>query len=408
MSVVITGMGCGSSLGWEIQDLWQGLSSKKSGISKIESFDASDLPVSIAGEIKDFPAADFLGQKRARQYSRYIHFGYAAAVKAIESSGLLDSNVDRRRVGVIVGTGMGGIEVFHENVVKCHTKGPKRISPFFIPMSIPNMQSGIIAIDYSFEGPNFSISTACATGNHCIMNGAMLIESKMADVVIVGGSEASINIVGLGGFCAQKALSLSSDPHTASRPFDLHRSGFVSGEGAGVLVLESEEHAKKRKAKILARYLGGGMSSDAFHITAPHPDGMGAARAMSLALSQAQLDASQIDYINAHGTSTKLGDLAEVKAIHSVFKEHSKLVKVSSTKSMLGHCLGAAAAIEAIVAIQTINEGLIHPTVNLDEQDPDCNLNIVKDEAISCNVDYVLSNSFGFGGHNASIIIGKY
>ena len=240
------------------------------------------------------------------------------------------------------------------------------------------------------------------------MNGAMLIESKMADVVIVGGSEASINIVGLGGFCAQKALSLSSDPHTASRPFDLHRSGFVSGEGAGVLVLESEEHAKKRKAKILARYLGGGMSSDAFHITAPHPDGMGAARAMSLALSQAQLDASQIDYINAHGTSTKLGDLAEVKAIHSVFKEHSKLVKVSSTKSMLGHCLGAAAAIEAIVAIQTINEGLIHPTVNLDEQDPDCNLNIVKDEAISCNVDYVLSNSFGFGGHNASIIIGKY
>lgn len=408
MGVVITGIGCVSSLGLNIKNFWQGLISKKSGISKIENFDASSLPVSIAGEIKNFSASDFLGLKRARQYSRYIHFGYAAAKIAIEDSGLMSSNIDKSRVGVIVGSGMGGIEVFEENVIKCHTKGPKRISPFFIPMSIPNMQSGVIAIDYQFEGPNYSISTACATGNHCIMNGAMLIEANMADVVIVGGSEASLTEVGLGGFCSQKALSLSTDPSTASRPFDINRNGFVAGEGSGVLVLESEEHAKKRKANILARYLGGGMSSDAYHITAPHPKGLGAAKAMSLALNQAKLNPEQIDYINAHGTSTKLGDLAEVQAIHSVFKNQAKSVKVSSTKSMLGHSLGAAAAIEAIVAILTINEGVIHPTANLEEQDKECNLNIVHKSAISTNIDYVMSNSFGFGGHNASIILGKY
>ncbi|MCO4782170.1 MAG: beta-ketoacyl-ACP synthase II [Candidatus Cloacimonetes bacterium] len=408
MSVVITGMGCVTALGWSVEEFWSALISKKSGISNIESFDASDLPVSIAGEIKNFPAQDFFGPKRARQYSKYIHYGCGAAKLALEHSGLLDSNIDKTRVAVVVGTGMGGIEVFHENVIKSHTKGPKRISPFFIPMSIPNMQSGIIAIDYGFLGPNYSISTACATGNHCIINGAMLIESKMADVVIVGGSEASINLSGLGGFCAQKALSLSTDPTSASKPFDINRNGFVAGEGAGVLVLESEEHAKKRKANILARYLGGGMSSDAHHLTAPHPEGLGAARAMSLALSSAQLNPNQIDYINAHGTSTKLGDLAEVKAIHSVFKEDSSRVKVSSTKSMIGHSLGAAAAIEAIVAVQTIRDGKIHPTDNLENQDPECDLNVVTKDAYETNVDNVLSNSFGFGGHNASIILGKY
>lgn len=408
MSVVITGMGCVTALGWSVDSFWNSLLSKTSGISNIENFDASDLPVHIAGEVKAFPAEEFLGQKRARQYSKYIHYGYGASKMAIDNSGILNSDVDKTRVAVIVGTGMGGVEVFQENVIKCHTKGPKRISPFFIPMSIPNMQSGIIAIDYGFLGPNYSISTACATGNHCIINGAMLIESKMADVVIVGGSEASINLSGLGGFCSQKALSLSTDPKTASRPFDVDRNGFVAGEGAGVLVLESEEHAKKRKANILARYLGGGMSSDAHHITAPHPEGLGAARAMSLALSSAQLNPEQIDYINAHGTSTKLGDLAEVKAIHSVFKNDSKDVKVSSTKSMIGHSLGAAAAIEAIVAVQTIQEGQIHPTDNLENQDPECDLNVIKSETCSAKVDAVLSNSFGFGGHNASIVIGRY
>lgn len=403
MNIVVTGMGAVSPIGNSASEIFEGLKQGKNGIARIERIETENLPVKFAGEVKDFDPVAALGDaKKARQTARYIQFGYAAAKEAIEQAQI--SAIPKDRVGVILGSGMGGIEVFEDNVIRYHEKGARRVNPFFIPMSITNLLAGWVAIEYGFEGPNFSISTACATANHCFLEGASMIERGLCDVVIAGGSEAAINNSGISGFSAMKALSTQNeDPATASRPFDRDRNGFVLGEGAGVLILESEEHARKRGASVLARLAGGGMNCDAHHITSPHPEGRGAAQAMKMALAASHLNPNQIDWINAHGTSTEQGDLAESQAISSVFGSLTPSIPVSSTKSILGHCLGAAGGIEAIAAILALQEGFIHANFNLKEKDADIPLNVLA-SPLEKKCQAVLSNSFGFGGHNCSVI----
>jgi 3-oxoacyl-[acyl-carrier-protein] synthase II len=407
MSVVVTGAGIVCPIGNSSDVVKKALFEGKNGIDAISGVDCSDFPVQFAGEVKDFNFLDYYDNpKEARRLARYIQLGFAAAKQAIEQAGIKD--VPSHRVGVIVGSGIGGVDAFQENVQKYTKMGPRRISPFFIPMSITNLQSGFIAMEYGFEGPNFSISTACATGNHCIIEAAHMIERGEVDVVVAGGSEAAINASGVCGFAAQKALSTREDFKTASRPFDVDRDGFVIGEGAGVLVLESEAHARARNAVILARYNGGGMSCDAHHITAPHPEGRGAARAMTSAMNHAKLNPEQISYINGHATSTPLGDIAEVKAIKNAFGDHAEQIRVNATKSMIGHCLGAAAAIEAVAVIFCLQEQMLHPTINLFNQDPECTLNIVGEQPMEMGLEYGMSNSFGFGGQNSSVIFSRF
>jgi 3-oxoacyl-[acyl-carrier-protein] synthase II len=408
--VVVTGMGAITPIGSDLDTLWNNLISGKSGVSKVTAFDASELPTQIAAEVKDFNPEDYIDKRDARRMDRFVHFGLAAALKALQDAGLtVGTNADPERVGVIVGSGIGGLGTWEDQHTTLLEKGPKRVSPFFIPMMIANMASGHISMLTGAKGPNTTVVTACATGSHSIGDSFRIIERGDADVMICGGAEAAIRLVGMSGFCALRAMSTRNDePERASRPFDKDRDGFVMGEGAGVLVLESLEHALRRGARIYAELVGYGMSADAYHMTDPAPGGEGAARCMRAAIKDAGLRLEEVDYINAHGTSTPVGDKSEIAAIKSVFGEHAKRLAVSSTKSMTGHLLGAAGGVEAIITALTIKHGMIPPTINVDNQDPECDLDVVPNVARHAEVRTAMSNSFGFGGHNATLIFKKY
>lgn len=408
--VVITGLGCVTALSESVDELFAALCEGKSGVSTIESFDTSQFPVHFGGEIKHFDVTEYIDKRESKRMDRFTQFAIAGAISAVKDSGLDLSKEDPYRVGVIVGTGIGGIKEIEEQHVRLIEKGPSKVSPFCVPRLMSNAASGNIAIQFGARGPCFAVSSACASGNHTIGEAFWNIASNRSDVVITGGSEAALTPIGLGSFCAARSLSLRNDnPPIASRPFDRDRDGFVLTEGAGILVLEDFEHARKRGATIYAEMLGYAATDDGYHITAPLPNGEGAAMAMKLALADAQINPHDVGYINAHGTSTELNDIAESTAIRSVFGEHAYKVPVSSTKSCLGHMLGATAAVELIAAIKAINHSVIPPTINLDNLDERCDpkMDYVPWTARETKVDIAISNSFGFGGHNACLVVGK-
>lgn len=407
--VVITGLGIVSPIGIGVDSFWDSLRSGRSGIARITGFDPEPFPTQIAGEVTDFVVEDFVDKKLVKRSDRVIHFALAASQLAVEHAKLELDQCDRERVGTVIGTGIGGMSSWEEQHSNLLTKGPRRISPFFIPMMIPNMPSGQVSISLGLKGPNFSVVSACATGGNCIGSAFDAIRSGQADVMLAGGTEAAVTPLGIGGFCAMRAMSTRNDePERASRPFDVGRDGFVMGEGAGVLVLESLEHARKRGARIVAELLGYACTSDAYHMTNPDPEGAGAARAMSLVLKACGKQPTDVDYINAHGTSTPVGDPCEVKACRQVFAEHAEKLAISSSKSMTGHTLGAAGAIESVVCALTLQHQIIPPTINLDELDPECALDMVPNVARSAKVDFCLNNTFGFGGHNVVLGLSRW
>ena len=409
--VVITGMGIVSPVGNTISDAWANLLNGKSGITRITRFDASALASQIAGEVKDFDITQYIPVKEARRMDIFIHYGMAAAMQAVKDAGIEDvtnSGIDADRIGVNIGSGIGGLPMIEKTDAVYHKKGPRKISPFFIPSTIINMIAGNLSIKYNFRGPNLAIVTACTTSTHCIGSSARMIEYGDADIMVAGGAESCVTPLAVGGFASAKALSTrNDDPDTASRPWDTERDGFVLGEGAGILVLEEMEHAKRRKAKIYAEVVGFGMSADANHMTAPCEDGEGAARCMTAALKNSGLDASEVNYINAHGTSTQLGDIAETTAVKRCFNEHAKKLVMNSTKSMTGHLLGAAGGIEAIFTALAIHHQISPPTINIFNQDPQCDLDYVPNTARKMKIEVALSNSFGFGGTNGTLILKK-
>ncbi|TCK06444.1 beta-ketoacyl-ACP synthase II [Phorcysia thermohydrogeniphila] len=406
--VVITGLGVVSPAGSNLKKFWENITSGKSAVSKVTKFDVSNFPVQIAAEVKDFNPLDYFEKKDVRKTDPFIQFAMGAAVQAVKSAGLEDSNIDPERVGVLIGSGIGGIHTIETQHSVLLEKGPKRVSPYCVPMEIINMASGLVSIRFGFKGPNISVVTACATGTHAIGEAYRTILYGDADVMIAGGAESAITPLGIASFAAARALSTRNDePEKASRPFEKNRDGFVMGEGAGIVVLEEYEHAKKRGAEILAEVVGYGTSGDAYHMTAPAPGGEGAARAIRNALKDAGVSPEDIDYVNAHGTSTKFNDLYETMAIKTVFGDHAYKLKVSSIKSMIGHLLGAAGGVETIAAVMTLKTGIIPPTINYEEPDPECDLDYVPNEAIEMDVKYVLKNSFGFGGTNACLVLKK-
>ena len=406
--VVVTGLGIISPVGNTVDTAWANIVAGKSGIGQITKFDASAFASRIAGEVKDFDAAQYLSPKEVRRMDTFIHYGIAAGVQAIQDAGLEAKPQDSERIGINIGSGIGGLPFIEETHKEYLANGPRRISPFFIPASIINMISGNLSIRYGFQGPNLACVSACATGNHSIGESARLIEHGDADVMIAGGSEACVCPLAIGGFASAEALSTrNDDPATASRPWDTGRDGFVLGEGAGVVVLEEYERARARGAKIYCELAGYGMSSDAHHMTAPLEDGSGAARAMRNAMISAQLRAEDIQYINAHGTSTPLGDLAETRALKLFFGDHATKLAVSSTKSMTGHLLGAAGGIEAVFTVLALRDQIAPPTANLVDQDPACDLDYVPNTARKMTIEAALSNSFGFGGTNATLVFKK-
>jgi 3-oxoacyl-[acyl-carrier-protein] synthase II len=405
-NVVITGIGLASALGHDIETFWANLLAGKSGVSNIERVDTEKYAVKFGAEIKEYDHSPYFSDRDAKRTSRNIIYGVGASKQALEMAGLNDTNFDPLRAGIIVGSGMGGMEIFHDNSAALANKGPRRVSPFFIPMAIPNMVAGEISIQTGFMGPNWSIVSACATSNHSFISAADQIRLGRADVMLAGGAEEAVCPSALGGFGAMKALSTrNEDPTAASRPFDKNRDGFVLGEGAGILVLESETHAKARGAKILGRLMGYAATGDAYHMSAPREDGKGVKAAMNGALADANLSLADIKYINTHGTSTPLGDVAEAGAIQSLFGSDG--VKINSTKSMTGHALGAASGIEAVVALMSLRDQKLHPTINLDEQDERIELDCCASKAVDLEMEFAMSNSFGFGGHNSSLIFGK-
>ncbi len=407
--VAVTGLGLITPLGIGTEESWTSLKAGKSGIAKITHFDASEFACQIAGEVKGFDPADYIQAKEVKKMDRFIHFAVAASQMAMDDSGLEITASNAQRVGVIVGSGMGGLGSLEMSSANYIEKGPRRITPFFIPMVIINLASGRISIRFGAKGPNSAAVTACATGTHSIGDAFRLIQMGYADAMIAGGSEAAITPLGIGGFSSMKALSTRNDePERASRPFDVDRDGFVMGEGAGIVVLEELEGAVKRGAKIYAEVLGYGMTADAYHITAPAPDGEGAARCMAVTLNDAGISPEETDYINAHGTSTRYGDELETTAIKTVFGQHAHKLEVSSTKSMTGHLLGAAGGVEAIATILAIYEGVAPPTINLDNPDPECDLNYVPYTSKKMDIKHAISNSFGFGGTNACILFKKF
>lgn len=407
--VVITGLGAITPLGLDVDTFFQGLIAGKCGISKVESFDASKFTSQIGGEIKDFDAKDFMDPKEARRNDRFVHFAFAAAMQAFKDSGINMENEDPDRVGIFIGSGIGGMDTIEKNHSKLLEGGPRKVSPFMIPALISNMASGIVAIEIGAMGPNFSIVSACATGAHAIGESLKTLRLGEADVMIAGGSEAAITALSYAGFCSMKAMSTNNDdPAGASRPFDADRNGFIMGEGAGVVVMETLAHAKKRGANILCEVVGYGASCDANHITAPHPEGLGLAGAMKRALNSASLNSEDIEYINAHGTSTMYNDKFETKAMKNLFGDHAKKLMISSTKSMTGHLLGAAGGIESVACVKMLSEGKIAPTINYTTPDPDCDLDYVPNEARDEKIDVAMSNSLGFGGQNASLIFRNY
>jgi 3-oxoacyl-[acyl-carrier-protein] synthase II len=403
--VVVTGVGLITPLGVGVEKSWDAMIRGESGIRRITQFDASSFPTQIAGEVEGFNPEDYIEPKEVKKMDRFIHFGVAAASMAVKDSGLKIDENNADRIGVIVGAGMGGlpaIEQYHRVFLE---KGPKRITPFFIPIVIINLAAGQISIKLGAKGPNSSPATACATGSHAIGDAFKIIQRGDADAMIAGGTESVITAMGIGGFNAMKALSTRNDePEKASRPFDKDRDGFVMGEGAGILVLEELEHALQRNARIYAEVAGYGLTGDAYHITSPAPGGEGAVRCMKMALADAQASPTDVDYINAHGTSTKHGDELETSAIRTVFGDHAYKLAVSSTKSMTGHLLGAAGGVEAVVSVMAIEKQIAPPTINLDDPDPECDLDYIPHKARNLKVKMSLSNSFGFGGTNACIL----
>ena len=406
-NVVVTGMGCVSSLGNFPDELWRNLLLGKSGVAPIERFDASAFTSQIAGEVRNFPPSEFCTKRDQSRFSRYVTYAIFAAQQAVRDAGIFPANEDPGRCGVIIGSSIGGMKHYNDAAVTLSTRGPNRVSPFFIPMAIVNMASGEVCNRLGWMGPSYSVTSACATSNHSIASAFDQIRLGRADVMLAGGAEETVNPLGLAGFTSMHAVSKRNDsPETASRPFDRDRDGFVMGEGAGVLVLESEAHARARGARILARIAGVGFSADAYHISAPREDGLGVQLAMQNALRDAALAPENIGYINAHGTSTPLGDIAECRAIEKVF-EASPNLKINSTKSMLGHCLGAAGALEAIATVFSLREQKLHATINVFNQDPEIHLDVCANVACNHNFDYAMSNSFGFGGQNSAIIFAR-
>ena len=406
--VVVTGLGAISPIGNSKKDFWNAVLQGKSGAAKLAAFDPALFTTQIAAEVKGFEPTRYFSSKEVRHMDRFVQFALVAAKEAMGDSGLDLNKINRNRCGVLIGSGIGGLHTFEEQHNNYLAKGPSRISPFLIPMLIVNMASGEVSIMLGFKGPSSCVATACASSNHAIGDALKLIQRDEADIMIAGGSEGCITPMGFGGFCSCKALSKrNNDPQAASRPFDKERDGFVMGEGAGILVLEEYEHAKKRSADIYCEVIGYGMSGDAYHMTAPDPEGDGAMRCMISALNDAQINASEVDYINAHGTSTPLNDKIETMAIKKVFKDHAKKLMVSSTKSMTGHLLGAAGGIEAIACAIGIKEKIVPPTINYQYPDPDCDLDYVPNSPRKKEFKVALSNSLGFGGHNASIILRK-
>jgi len=410
--VVITGMGAVTPIGLSVDEFWNSMMNSVSGCDYIKGFDTSRVETKFACELKGFDPTNFMDKKSARKLDPFSQYALAAAKMAVEDSGLKPESMsveDKEKTGVIFGSGIGGFNTFYRQAIINHLEGPNRVSPFFIPMMIPDIASGLIAIEYGFRGPNHCIVTACATSNNNIIDSYLLIKNGLVDRVLSGGSEAGILEIGVAGFNASKALSTRNDsPKTASRPFDATRDGFVIGEGGAALILEEFEIAKKRGAKIYAELIGIGLSADAYHITAPDPEGRGAILSMQMALKTAGLQPTDIDYINMHGTSTTLGDIAETNAIKSLFGEQAYKLNASSTKSMTGHLLGAAGGVEAIASILAIRNNIVPPTINFEHPDPECDLNYTFNKPQERNVDIAISNAFGFGGHNTSVIFKRF
>lgn len=403
--VVITGMGAVSSLGCGADRLWQSIKQGKSGISRIERVDVSDLPTQVGAEVKDFDPSQFLEKKELKRMDRFAQYALAATQMALADARIDLAVVNKERIGAMVGTGIGGIESIEEQHSVLLEKGPSRISPFLVPMMLPNMAAGLIAIKYGIKGFTECTVSACASSTNALGDAYKIIQRNDADMMIAGGTEASITRLALAGFCAMKAMTTNPDAATASRPFDLERDGFVLGEGAGILFIEELEHALQRGAAIIAEIVGYGCTNDAFHITAPPEGGAGAAQCMKLALADAQVQPEAIGYINAHGTSTPLGDKFETSAIKTVFQQHAYELAVSSTKSMTGHLLGAAGGMEAIITASALKDGFLPPTINYKTSDPECDLDYVPNEGKPAALSYALSNSFGFGGHNATLVL---
>lgn len=410
--VVITGLGALTPIGNNVESFWQALLNGKSGAAPIKQFDSSLFKTQFACELKDFNIEDHMDRKEARKLDQFAQYALVSATQAVEDSKLLDSNPNKDRIGVVWGSGVGGLKTFQDEAQNFFAgDGTPRINPFFIPKMIADIASGHISIKYGFRGPNYVTVSACASSTNAIIDAFNLIRLGKSDAIVTGGSEAAVNQMGIGGFNALKALSTRNDsPETASRPFDVDRDGFVLGEGAGALILEELTHALNRGAKIYAEVAGGGMSGDAYHMTAPHPEGIGARNTMLAALEDAELNPTDIDYVNVHGTSTPLGDIAEVKAIEAVFGEHSYKLNISATKSMTGHLLGAAGAIEAIACVLSVQNDIVPPTINHFTDDPELNskLNFTFNKAQKRVVNVALSNTFGFGGHNTSVIVKKF
>ncbi len=406
--VVITGMGVVHSLGFGVDTFWSSIKEGKLGISLLTKFDTTNYEAKVAAAINDFEPTDYIDKKEAKRMDIFTQYAMAAAKMAMEMSGLDMEKEDSFRAGVIIGSGVGGIQTLEDQHQILSTKGPGRVSPFFITSMIANMAAGRIAIEYNLQGFNECVVTACASGNNAIGDAYKVIQRGDADIMFTGGAESAITPLSFAGFCSNKALSTNPDPATACRPFDRDRDGFVMGEGAGVLVLEELEHAKQRGAAILGEVVGYGCTCDGYHITAPHPEGIGGVRSMQFALADAGIQPQDIAYINAHGTSTPLNDVGETYVIKQVFGEHAYKLAVSSTKSMTGHLLGAAGAIEAIITAMALKDGFLPPTINLINPDPECDLDYVANTGRPAQIEYALSNALGFGGHNAAIIMKKY
>lgn len=406
--VVITGLGAITPLGNDVSNFWNNIKAGKCGIDFITEFDLKDFSIKLAGEVKNFNPDEFMDFKQVKRMDRFCQLALAAAKEAVRNSNINLDSIDKERFGVIVGSGIGGISTIETQHKILNEKGPRRLNPLTIPMIITNMAAGNIAIEFGAQAMCTNVVTACATGNNCIGDAYRYLKHGYADVMLAGGAEASITPLSIAGFAAARTLSTSTDPNRASIPFDAERNGFVMGEGSGIIMLETLDHAKKRNAKIYAEIVGYGATCDAYHITLPDPEGEGGARAMKLAIQEANIEPQQISYINAHGTSTQVNDKFETVAIKSVFNDYAYKIPVSSTKSMTGHLLGAAGAIESVISIKALDDSFIPPTIGLVKQDPECDLDYVPNTGRKAELNYVLSNSLGFGGHNATLIFKKW
>ena len=407
--VVITGVGVITPLGNSVDVFWQALKQGISGVDKVSKFDTANFPTKIAAEVKGFDSSAYIEKKEARRMDLCEQYAIVAAQQAVDDAKLDMNSIDKTRVGVVIGSGIGGIETFEKQSAILLNSGPGRVSPFFIPMMIADMCAGMVSIRFGFTGPNYATVSACASGANAVGDALRIVQRGEADVMITGGSEAAITPLSFAGFCSAKAMSIRNDePKRASRPFDKERDGFVMGEGAGMLILEDLEHAQKRGAKIYAELAGLGMSADAYHMTAPSPGGEGAARSIKAAIKDSEIPLEEIDYINSHGTATVLGDISETLAIKNVFGEYARKIAINSTKSMVGHLLGAAGAVELIVGVESMCEGIIHPTINLEFPDPECDLDYVPNQKREKQIRAFLSNSFGFGGHNTTLAVKKF